>query len=638
MGVKDLSKELRASNALVSKLSDLSGKILGVDVSIWLNKALFSSPEICHSFHQDPKIAVGSNIEPYLNSMHSLFLDNDIKILFVLDGARNPLKAATNSARQKMSDNAKTEMTNLINTHDPEHMRKINIFKKKSLYVREDIVADFISWCDSKHLKYVCAFMEAEWELCRLEADGIIDGVVSEDSDCLVLGCKLVIQQLNKGSDPLGLNCSFVRRQTWVDLVSGVIPDPTQSEFSDFAVLLGVDYLDRASGNSLTKVKSFFGAWRTTKEQTLSNIESHGQVGPKRSRAAIPNYTATFKRASNIFQFAPCFTIIPTIPGQSLREAFWEDNYCVRRGNLRALVGDSLEATLFGFNPDDHLPSGFELKELYTMSVWIRTSTPIQQFAIPIPRNDQNQVLPWGCYLNFETVPINMQTTSALICYLECRGLSPRASNTRDQLNSAVERIVSQGDSSAPIIPLASSEGGGHYINLEVLTCSEPIVWETDSAVVFDSVRNLTTVFDEKFITEYFGEGRNGVRERAWRRVHAGHFDLRSLQSAQCKCRTQNGIEDVRIFSIKCTPSMKKDVYTVFVILRTVDDTFVQGPASRCNCPVGRLFCSHMLAFIVLFGMMKYLDDDEDWEWFVLNMPEPVKSLHSLCIPIEYVF
>ena len=166
---------------------------------------------------------MGFIIESYLNSMFSLFFDNDIKILFVLDGARNPLKVATNSARKKIGDNAKVEVINLIYTHDPEQLRKINIFKKKSMYVREDIVAGFTSWCDSKDLKYVCVFMEAEWELCRLESDGIIDGFVPEDSDCLVLG---VIQQLNKESGPLGLNCSFVTRQTWVDLVSGVIADP----------------------------------------------------------------------------------------------------------------------------------------------------------------------------------------------------------------------------------------------------------------------------------------------------------------------------------------------------------------------------------------------------------------------------
>ena len=67
-------------------------------------------------------------------------------------------------------------------------------------------------------------------------------------------------------------------------------------------------------------------------------------------------------------------------------------------------------------------------------------------------------------------------------------------------------------------------------------------------------------------------------------------------------------------------------------------DIFMPGPASRCNCPVGRLFCSHLLAFIVLLGMIQILEDDEGYEWFVSIMPDPVKSLHSLCIPFEYVF
>lgn len=135
--------------------------------------ALFSSAKFSHYLHQDPKVTVGPILESYFNSMHALFIANDIKILFVLDGARNPLKAVTNIARKKISDGAFLEMTNLMSTHDPQHLRKINFYKKKAIYVRKDIVAGFISWCDSKQLKYVCAFMEAEWELCRLEADGI---------------------------------------------------------------------------------------------------------------------------------------------------------------------------------------------------------------------------------------------------------------------------------------------------------------------------------------------------------------------------------------------------------------------------------------------------------------------------------
>ena len=138
-----------------------------------------------------------------------------------------------------------------------------------------------------------------------------------------------------------------------------------------------------------------------------------------------------------------------------------------------------------------------------------------------------------------------------------------------------------------------------------MLTCETPLVWKVDSSVVFNHIRDFATNFDEDFINQHFGAGRNGVRKRALRRVHAGHFKLRTFQSADCKCQTTDGTTDVRIYSIKCTPSMKKKVYTICIILKSADRTFLSTPASRCNCPVGRLFCSHMLAFIVLLEMMK---------------------------------
>ena len=153
-----------------------------------------------------------------------------------------------------------------------------------------------------------------------------------------------------------------------------------------------------------------------------------------------------------------------------------------------------------------------------------------------------------------------MQPTPTLITFLECRGLSLRASNTRTQLISAVERVVSQGARGPPILPCADIVGAGHYLNLEVLTCDEPIIWEASSQIVFQQVRDLRTKFNEDFIDQHFGVGRNGVRERAWGRINGGHFDMNTLTATKCNCRTTSGIESVRILSIKCTPSMKKDV------------------------------------------------------------------------------
>ena len=63
MGVQDLSKELRASKKLVTNLSDYSEKILGIDASIWLNKAIVASSEISLLFHQEPRVTVGHLID-----------------------------------------------------------------------------------------------------------------------------------------------------------------------------------------------------------------------------------------------------------------------------------------------------------------------------------------------------------------------------------------------------------------------------------------------------------------------------------------------------------------------------------------------------------------------------------------------
>lgn len=63
-----MSRELRASKNLDTKLSDFGGKI-GVDTSIWLNKALFASPEIIVLLHQEPRVTVGHLIDMYFDRL-----------------------------------------------------------------------------------------------------------------------------------------------------------------------------------------------------------------------------------------------------------------------------------------------------------------------------------------------------------------------------------------------------------------------------------------------------------------------------------------------------------------------------------------------------------------------------------------
>ena len=84
-------------------------------------------------------------IDMYMDSLLSVFEANDIKLLFVLDGSKNPLKKDTNVARKKKSDDAYSEMLDLIKTNDTEKRKRINQLKKQALYVREDVVAGFVA-------------------------------------------------------------------------------------------------------------------------------------------------------------------------------------------------------------------------------------------------------------------------------------------------------------------------------------------------------------------------------------------------------------------------------------------------------------------------------------------------------------
>ena len=62
MGVQDLSKELRPSDGRSSVISSISGKIVGLDASIWLHKSLFSSPEMTTLFHQLPLVSLAHTV------------------------------------------------------------------------------------------------------------------------------------------------------------------------------------------------------------------------------------------------------------------------------------------------------------------------------------------------------------------------------------------------------------------------------------------------------------------------------------------------------------------------------------------------------------------------------------------------
>lgn len=124
----------------------------------------------------------------------------------------------------------------------------------------------------------------------------------------------------------------------------------------------------------------------------------------------------------------------------------------------------------------------------------------------------------------------------------------------------------------------------------------------------------------------------NGVRRRAVVRVNSGHYDVTTWKTTTVKLLSTG--ETVTLLSIICTPSMKNEVYAVYLAFS--GGKFLLQP-SRCDCPNGKLFCSHMLGQLLLLYLMQR---NANWniDALKLALPQPVKSVQGLPIAMQYAY
>lgn len=81
---------------------------------------------------------------------------------------------------------------------------------------------------------------------------------------------------------------------------------------------------------------------------------------------------------------------------------------------------------------------------------------------------------------------------------------------------------------------------------------------------------------------------------------------------------------------------MKPTDYSLGMVFDS-DGAYMPSPSSRCGCPDGMLFCSHMIGFFLLIAIAQR-HFDFSWEEYCTVLPEPVKSVHSIPIPWVYAY
>jgi len=236
MGIKDLNRVLRASCPSSIKCipaSDLSGKKIAVDISIYLYK-----------FHAE--CALIENI--YL--MLALFRYYGIIPIFIFDGKPPAEKRALLAKRRMDKQKAESEYNRLKdklfeNDVDDEDRQEIvtnmDLLKKQFVYITKELIERVKTLIRAYGATYYDAPGEAD-ELCAmLVIKKKVYACLSEDMDMFVYGAPKVLRYMS------------LMKHTFVCYdMKGILEElnVSQKEFREICIISGTDYNSCNSCNS----------------------------------------------------------------------------------------------------------------------------------------------------------------------------------------------------------------------------------------------------------------------------------------------------------------------------------------------------------------------------------------------------
>jgi len=161
----------------------------------------------------------------------------------IFDGDYLPSKAATEADRAKRREESKKAGLELLKAGKTS---QAYLEFQKAVDVTPEMARQLIEELKKSGVQYIVAPYEADAQMVYLERKGLVDGILSEDSDLLVFGAKCLLTKLDQYGNCIEINkadfcaCKEITLTGWSD-----------TEFRQMAILSGCDYLASISNMGL---------------------------------------------------------------------------------------------------------------------------------------------------------------------------------------------------------------------------------------------------------------------------------------------------------------------------------------------------------------------------------------------------
>lgn len=281
-------------------MRNFAGHTLGIDAYGWLHRGTVACAI---------ELAEGKPTRKHIDfALHRvrMLIHFGVKPYLVFDGDYLPSKAHTEKERAARRKESKRVGLEMLRMGRPSQAQ---LELQKAVDVTPLMARELIEELKKLDVPYVVAPYEADSQMAYLEKKGIIDGVISEDSDLLVFGVQCLLTKLDQYGECVMINKADFTSCRDISLVGW-----TDREFRMMAMLSGCDYLP---GIDKMGLKTAYRLVR--KHKTLDRVVRTVQFDGK---MRVPKgYLEDFSRAERTFLhqwvFCPetkCLTHLNQLP------------------------------------------------------------------------------------------------------------------------------------------------------------------------------------------------------------------------------------------------------------------------------------------------------------------------------------
>ncbi|KAF2444350.1 PIN domain-like protein [Karstenula rhodostoma CBS 690.94] len=281
MGISGLLPLLKSVQKPCS-LKKFAGQTIGVDAYGWLHRG---TAACAIELAQDKPTT--KFVDFAMNRVRML-VHFGITPYLVFDGDNLPSKSGTEKGRRERRKESRRLGLELLKVGKTS---QAHLELQKSVDVTPEMARMLIEELKHHNIQYLVAPYEADSQLAYLERKGIIDGILSEDSDLLVFGAKCLITKLDKYGECVEVNRSHFTACREVSLVGW-----SDADFRRMSILSGCDYLPGIGGMGLKTAYRMLRKHKTV-ERLVKAVQFDGKF-------KVPNgFLEDFYQAENTFLY-----------------------------------------------------------------------------------------------------------------------------------------------------------------------------------------------------------------------------------------------------------------------------------------------------------------------------------------------